>query len=89
MLSQSYVLAHDQKTSEHIVWPRLVLALVVLLPLSRLAGDSWLRTAAALVASSAAYPITRWIAASTTRHPGPYMVGAFAFSGFWALESVG
>jgi len=82
VVSQSYLLVHDQKTLDHIVWPGLVFALVVLLPLSCWAGDGWLRTAAALIASSAVYPISWWIAASTTRHPGAYMVGAFGFSGF-------
>jgi hypothetical protein len=89
VVSQSYLLVHDQKTLDHIVWPGLVFALVVLLPLSRWAGDGWLRTAAALIASSAAYPIAWWIAASTTRHPGAYMVGAFAFSGFWGSLVLG
>ena len=35
VVSQSYLLVHDQKTLDHIVWPGLVFALVVLLPLSR------------------------------------------------------
>jgi hypothetical protein len=81
-ISQSFIIVHDQKTLDHIVWPGLVFALVVLLPLSRWAGDGWLRTAAALIASSVIYPIAWWIAASTTRHPGAFMVAAFAFSGF-------
>ena len=50
--------------------PGLVFALVVLLPLSRWAGDGWLRTAAALIASSAVYPIAWWIAASSTGRSG-------------------
>ncbi len=81
VVSQSYLLVHDQKTLDHIVWPGFVFALVVLLPLCRWAGDGWLRTAAALIASSAVYPIAWWTAASTTKHPGAHMVGAFAFSG--------
>jgi hypothetical protein len=82
VVSQSYILVHDQMTLDHIVWPGIVFALVVLLPLSRWAGDGWLRTVTALIASSAIYPIAWWIAASTTPHLGVYMVGAFAFSGF-------
>jgi hypothetical protein len=35
-----------------------------------------------MVASGAVYPIAWYIAASTTFHPGGYMVAAFAFSGF-------
>jgi len=81
-VSQSYLLVHDQKTLDHIVWPGMVFALVVLLPLSRWAGDGWLRTAVALIASSAVYPITWRIAVSGTVPPGAYMVAAFAFSGF-------
>lgn len=81
---ESHILyvVREQKTYDHIVWPGLVFALIVILPLSRLARDGWLRTAAALIASSATYPITWWIAASTAIHPGAYMVAAFAFSGF-------
>jgi len=82
VVSQSHLLVHDQKTLDHIVWPGLLFALVVLLPLSRWAGDGWLRTAAALIASSAVYPITWRIAVSGTVHPGAYTVAAFAFSGF-------
>ena len=46
-----------QKTYDHIVWPGLVFALIVILPISRLARDDWPRAAAALIASSAVYPI--------------------------------
>jgi len=82
VVSQSHLLVHDQKTLDHIVWPGLVFALVVLLPLSRWAGDGWLRAAASLIASSAVYPICWWITASTPRQPGACMVGAYGFSGF-------
>jgi len=71
-----------QKTYDHIVWPGLVFALIVILPISRLARDGWPRTAAALIASGAVYPIAWHIAASTVAHPGVSMVAAFAFSGF-------
>jgi hypothetical protein len=76
-----YVL-RTQKTYDHIVWPGLVFALIVTLPISRLARDGWSRTAAALIASSAVYPVAWHIAASTVAHPGVSMVAAFAFSGF-------
>lgn len=82
VVSQSHLLVHDQKTLDHIVWPGLVFALVVLLPLSRWAADGWFRVAASLIASSAVYPISWWITASTSRQLGAYMVGAYAFSGF-------
>lgn len=39
-----------QKTCDHIVWPGLVFALIVVLPISRLARDGWPRTAAAAIA---------------------------------------
>ena len=81
LMSQSFLLYRDQKTLDHIVWPGLVFALVVLLPLSRWAGDGPLRTAAALIASFAAYPIAWSIAAFSTEDPGVYMVGAFALAG--------
>lgn len=71
-----------QKTYDHIVWPGLVFALIVILPISRLARDGWPRTAAALIASCGVYPIAWHIAASTTARPGGSMVAAFAFSGF-------
>jgi hypothetical protein len=71
-----------QKTYDHIVWPGLVFALIVILPISRLARDAWTRTAAALIASCGIYPIAWHIAAATTSHPGANMVAAFAFSGF-------
>ncbi len=83
-MTQSHLIyvVREQKTLDHIVWPGIVFALVVLLPMSRWAGDGWLRTATALIASSAVYPIAWHIAASRTLHPGAYMVAAFAFSGF-------
>jgi hypothetical protein len=85
LMSQSFLLYHDQKTLDYIVWPGLVFALVVLLPLSRWAGDGPLRTAAALIASFAAYPIAWSIAAFSTEDPGVYMLGAFALSGLWLV----
>ena len=81
-ISQSYIIVHNQKTLDHIVWPGLLFALVVLLPLSRWAGDGWWRTAAALIASCVIYPVAWLIAASGTRQPGACMVAEFAFSGF-------
>jgi hypothetical protein len=83
-MTQSHIIyvVREQKTLDHIVWPGIVFAMIVLLPISRWAGDGWLRTAAALIASSAVYPIAWHIAASRTWHPGAYMVAAFAFSGF-------
>jgi hypothetical protein len=80
--SRILYVVREQKTFDHIVWPGLVFALIVILPLSRLARDGWLRTAAAMVASCAAYPIAWYIAASTTPHPGGEYLIAFAFSGF-------
>jgi len=71
-----------QKTYDHIVWPGLVFALIVILPISRLARDGWPRTAAAVIASCGVYPIAWHIAASTTFRPGGSMVAAFALSGF-------
>jgi hypothetical protein len=79
--SMLYVV-REQKTYDHIVWPGLVFALIVILPISRLARYGWPRTAAALIASCGVYPIAWHIAASATVHPGAYMVAAFAFSGF-------
>jgi len=83
-MSQSYIIyvVREQKTLDHIVWPGMVFALVVLLPISRWARDGWPRTAAALIASSVVYPVAWRIAASGTVHPGPFMVAEFAFSGF-------
>ena len=72
----------EQKTIDHIVWPGVVFALIVILPISRLARSSWPRTAAALLASCAVYPIAWWIAASATAHARASMIAAFAFSGF-------
>jgi hypothetical protein len=70
-----------QKTIDHIVWPGVVFALVVLLPISRWAGDGWLRTAAALIVSSVVYPIAWHIAASGIGRSG-LSISAFAFAGF-------
>jgi hypothetical protein len=72
----------EQKTLDHIVWPGMVFALVVLLPISRWAGDGWLRTAAALIASSAVYPIAWHAAVSGIRRSAPFMIASFAFAGF-------
>jgi len=80
--SRILYVVREQKTYDHIVWPGLVFALIVILPISRLARDAWPRTAAALIASCAVYPIAWYIAASTTVHLTAYMVAAFAFSGF-------
>ncbi len=80
--SRILYVVREQKTYDHIVWPGLVFALIVILPISRLARDAWPRTAAALIASCAVYPIAWYIAASTTFHPTACMVAAFAFSGF-------
>ncbi len=84
LMSQSHIIyiVREQKTLDHIVWPGMVFALVVLLPISRWAGDSWLRTAAVLIASSVVYPITWRIAVSGIRHSGPFMIATFAFAGF-------
>jgi hypothetical protein len=83
-MSESHIvyLVREQKTVDHIVWPGLVFALVVLLPLSRWAGDGWLRTAAALIASSVIYPVAWLIAVSGTRYPGAHLVAEFALAGF-------
>ena len=81
-LSQSFIIVREQRTLDHIVWPGLVFALVVLFPVSRWAGDGWLRTVASLIASSAAYPIAWRIAVSGIGHPGPLMIAAFALAGF-------
>lgn len=89
--SRLIYLAREQKTVDHIVWPGLVFALVVVLPMSRWAGDSWLRTVAALIASSAAYPIAWRIATLSLRSSAPVMIASFAFAGFLgscALASV-
>jgi len=84
MASSSIIyLAREQKTLDHIVWPGMVFGVVVLLPMSRWAGDGWLRTAAALIASSAVYPIAWRIAAvSVIRHSAPVMIASFASAGF-------
>lgn len=82
-MAQSYILylAREQKTVDHIVWPGIVFALVVLLPMSRWAGDGWLRTAAALIASSAVYPIAWRIAAMSLNRSTPFVIASFAFAG--------
>jgi hypothetical protein len=81
-MAQSYIIVREHKTLDHIVWPGLVFALVVLLPTSRWAGDGWLRTAAALIASSVVYPIAWRIAVSDIGHSATFMIAAYAFSGF-------
>jgi hypothetical protein len=81
--SRLIYLAREQKTVDHIVWPGIVFALVVLLPMSRWAGDGWLRTTTALIASSAVYPIAWRIAAvSVVRHSALFMIASFACAGF-------
>jgi hypothetical protein len=82
VISPSYIIVRDQRTLDHIIWPGMVFALVVLLPLSRWAADSWLRTAAALIASSAIYPLTWRIAALGLRSSWGFMIGTFALAGF-------
>jgi hypothetical protein len=80
--SRIIYLAREQKTLDHVVWPGMVFALVVLLPMTRWAGDGWRRTAAALIASSAVYPLAWRIAAtSTIGHSVAFMVAAFTFAG--------
>ena len=90
VMSQSYIIyvVREQKTLDHIVWPGMVFALVVLLPISRWAGDGWLRTAAALIASSAVYPIAWLIAASGIGRSGA-SISAFAFAGVLGLIRAG
>lgn len=80
--SRMLYVVREQKTYDHIVWPGLVFALIVILPMCRLAREGWPRTAVALIASSGIYPIAWHMAAWTTFHPGANMVAAFAFSGF-------
>jgi len=82
VISQSHIIVRDQRTLDHIIWPGMVFALVVLLPLSRWAADSWLRTAAALIASSAVYPLTWRIATLGLRSSWGFMIGTFALGGF-------
>lgn len=60
----------------------MVFALVVLLPMSRWAGDGWLRTTTALIASSAVYPIAWRTAAMSLRDSTPFVIASFAFAGF-------
>lgn len=83
LMSQSWIVydVREQKTLDHIVWPGMVFALVVLLPLSRWAGDGWMRTAAALIASSAIYPIAWRIAVVGIRSSYPLMIATFACAG--------
>jgi len=82
-MTQSHIIyvVREQKTLDHIVWPGIVFALVVLLPISRWVRDGWLRTAAAMIASSAVYPIAWLIAASGIGRSGLF-ISAFAFAGF-------
>ena len=70
-----------QKTVDNMVWPGIVFALVVLFPISRWARDAWLRTVAALIASSAVYPITFQIAVRGLGSSWVFMIAAFAFAG--------
>lgn len=84
-LTQSRLIyvAREQKTLDHIVWPGLVFALIVLFPMSRSARDRWPRTAAALLASSLVYPLSWRIAAySLFRQATPVIVASFALAGF-------
>ena len=82
-MSQSRILWSGDRTLDHVVWPGLVFAVVVLLPISRRAGDGWLRTAVALIASSAVYPLAwRLAAVSVIGQSAAFMVAAYAFSGF-------
>lgn len=81
--SSSIYLAREQKTIDHIVWPGIVFALVVLLPMSRWAGDRWPRTASAIIASCAVYPIAWRIAAvSVTSNSALTKAAFFACAGF-------
>ena len=81
--SRLIYLAREQKTVDHIVWPGMVFALVVLLPMSRWARDGWLRTTTVLIASSVVYPLAWRIAAlSLFRHSAPVMMASFASAGF-------
>lgn len=82
-ISQSHLIywVREQKTLDHIVWPGFVFALVVLLPLSRWAGDGWRRTVAALAGSSAIYPLTWQIATLGLHRSANFTLAAFAFSG--------
>lgn len=87
LLAQSHIIyvAREQKTFDHVVWPGLVFALVVLFPISRWAGDSWSRIATVLIASSVVYPIAWRIATSSLVGPSPswtIMIAEFAFAGF-------
>jgi hypothetical protein len=81
--SRIIYVAREQKTFDHVVWPGLVFALVVLLPISRWAGDSWLRIVAVLIASSVVYPIAWRIAVPSTDGPSSWalMIAEFALAG--------
>ena len=79
--SRIIYVAREQKTYDHVVWPGLVFELVVLFPISRLAGDSWSRIVAVPVASSVAYPVAWRIAAPGSAGPA-LMIAEFAFAGF-------
>lgn len=84
LMSQSSLLylAKEQKTIDHIVWPGIVFALLVLLPLSRLAGDHWPRTVASMAAGALIYPVSWHIAASSlVRHSASSMTAMFACAG--------
>ena len=82
--SRIIYVAREQKTYDHVVWPGLVFALVVLFPISRWAGDAWARIAGVLIASSAVYPIAWRIAAPSTAGPSSWalMIAEFALAGF-------
>ncbi len=74
----------EQKTYDHVVWPGLVFAVVVLVPLSRWAGDGCKRIATVLIASSAVYPLAWRIATAGLAGPSSRAVvtGEFALAGF-------
>ena len=91
--SRIIYVAREQKTYDHVVWPGLVFALVVLFPISRWAGDAWARTVGVLIASSVVYPIAWRIAALSTAGPSSWglMIAEFALAGFlgsFVLSSV-
>ncbi len=83
VLSQSYLFVRDQKTLDHIVWPGVVFALVVVLPISLWARHPWGRTALTLIASSIAYPIAWRIATLGIGDSWLRMIAAFACAGFF------
>jgi apolipoprotein N-acyltransferase len=79
LVSSSLIyVAREQKTYDHVVWPGLVFALVVLIPISRWAGDSWPRIVTAFLASSVSYPIAWWISVSHLAGPAPSWVAVIA-----------